>query len=166
MFLDCWKVLHSCWHLVVFHHRLSWCICCRYRVSSSFHQSFDLGLTPSSGMLSTAAWRRVSRKIFAAYSRPVSVDGWRCCYIWSRALEDRLFREELKTVQSAFLKLNCWQMWWITVCSSGVVVRSKRITSWSDPVVASSSIAQLVINSVIKGVAKVRSRMEVTVPFL
>ena len=75
-------------------------------------------------------------------------------------------REELKSVQSAFLKLNYWQSGWITVCSSGVVVRSKRITSWSDPVVASSSTAQLVMDSVVVGVSKVRSRMEVPVPFL
>ena len=46
------------------------------------------------------------------------------------------------------------------------VFRSKRITSWSDPVVASSSTAQLVIDSVEDGVAKVRSRMDVPVPFL
>ena len=50
--------------------------------------------------------------------------------------------------------------------SSGVVVRSKRITSWSDTIVASSSTAQLVMDSVVVGVAKVRSRMEVPVPFL
>ena len=46
------------------------------------------------------------------------------------------------------------------------VLNSKRMTSWSDPVVASSSTAQLVIDSVDVGVAKVRSRMEVPVPFL
>ena len=132
MFLDCWKALHSCWHLVVFHLRLSWCICCRYRVRSSFHHGFDLGLALRRGMLSAAAWSRVSRRIFAACSRPVSVDGWRCCCISSRALGFRLLREELKSIQSAFLKLNCWQMGWITLCSRGVVVRSKGITSWSD----------------------------------
>ena len=52
------------------------------------------------------------------------------------------------------------------MCSSGVVVRSKRTTSRSDPVVASSSTAQLVMDAVVVGVAKVRSRMEVPVPFL
>ena len=166
MFLDCWKALHSCWHLVVFHLRLSWRICCYCRVRFSFHQGFNLGLSLRRGMLSAAAWRRVSRSIFAACSRPMSEDGWRCCCIWSRALGDRLLREELKSVQSAFLKLNCWQIGRITVCSSGVVVRSKRITSWSDPVVASSSTAQLVMDSVVMGVAKMRSRMEVPVPFL
>ena len=84
----------------------------------------------------------------------------------SRALWDMKLREELKSVQSAFLRLNCWQMVWITVCSSGVVIRSKRITSWSDPVVASSSTAQLVMDSVVMGIAKVRLRMGVPVPFL
>ena len=77
-----------------------------------------------------------------------------------------MLREELKSVQSAFLKLNCWQIGWVTVCNSGVVVRSERITSWSDSVVASSSTAQLVMDSVVMGVAKVRSRMKVPVPFL
>ena len=71
-----------------------------------------------------------------------------------------------KRVQSAFLKLNCWQTGWVTVSSIGEVLRSKRITSWSDPVVASSSTAQLVIDSVEDGVAKVRSRMDVPVPYL
>ena len=130
------------------------------------HQGFDLGLTLRRGMLSAAAWRRVSHRIFAACSRPMSVDGWRCCCIWSRALGDRILREELKSIQSAFLKLNCWQMGWITLYSRGVVVRSKRITSWSDPVVASSSTAQLLMDCVVVAVAKVRSRMEVPVPFL
>ena len=74
--------------------------------------------------------------------------------------------EELKSVQSAFLTLNCWQKGWITVCSSGVIVRSKQITLCSDPVVALSWTAQLVMDSVVVGVAKVRSRMEVPVPFL
>ena len=46
------------------------------------------------------------------------------------------------------------------------VLRSKRITSWSDLVVASSSTAQQVIDSVKDGVAKVRSRIDVPVPFL
>ena len=46
------------------------------------------------------------------------------------------------------------------------VLNSKKMTSWSDPVVASSSTAQLVIDSVDVGDAKVRSRMEVPVPFL
>ena len=40
------------------------------------------------------------------------------------------------------------------------------MTSWSEPVVASSSTAQLVMDSVDVGVAKVRSRMEVPDPFL
>ena len=71
----------------------------------------------------------------------------------------------LNWVQSAFLKLNCWQTGWVTVSSIGDVLNSKRITSWSDPVVAASSTAQLVIESVEEGVAKVRSRMEVPVPF-
>ena len=166
MFLDCWKALHSSWYLVLFHLRFSWCICCRCHVRFSFHQGFDLGLDLKRGMLSAAAWRRVSRMRFAACSSPVSEDGWRCCCFWSRALGDRLLREELNSVQSAFLKLNCWQIGWITVCSRGVVVRSKQITSWSDPVVASSSTAQLVMHSVVVGVAKGRSRMEVPVPFL
>ena len=100
---------------------------------SSFHQGFDLGLALRSGMLSATAWRRMSRRIFAACSRPVSVDRCKCCCIWSRAQGDRFLRKELKCIQSAFLKLNCWQMGWITVCSRRVVVRSKRITSWSDP---------------------------------
>ena len=39
--------------------------------------------------------------------------------------------------------------------SIGEVLRSKRITSWSDPVVASSSTAQLVIDSLKDWVAKV-----------
>ena len=46
------------------------------------------------------------------------------------------------------------------------VSSSNRITSWSDPVVASSSTAQLVIDSVKNGVAKVRSWIDVPVPFL
>ena len=71
-----------------------------------------------------------------------------------------------KRVLSAFLKLNCWQIEWVTVSSIREVLRSKRITSWSDPVVASLSTAQLVIDSVEDGVAKVRSRMDVPVPFL
>ena len=69
-------------------------------------------------------------------------------------------------VQSAFLKLNCWHIGWVAVSSIVDVLNSKRMTSWSDPVVASSSTAQLVIDSVDVGVAKVRSRMEVPVPFL
>ena len=72
----------------------------------------------------------------------------------------------LKRVQSAFLKLNCWQTGWVTVSCIGEMLKSKRITSWSDPVVASSSTAQLVIDFVEDGVAKVRSRMDVPVPFL
>ena len=156
MFLDCWKALHSCWYLVVFHLRWSWCICCRCRVRSSFHQGFDLGLALRRRMLSAAACKRVSRRIFATCSRPVSVDGWTCCCIWFWALGDRLWIEELKSIHPAFLKLNCWQMGCITVRSRGVVVRSKRITSWSDPVVASSSTAQLVIDIIVVGDTKVR----------
>ena len=72
----------------------------------------------------------------------------------------------LERVQSAFLKLNCWQTGWVTVSCIGEMLKSKRITSWSDPVVASSSTAQLVIDSVEDWVAKVRSRMDVPVPFL
>ena len=49
--------------------------------------------------------------------------------------------------------------------SIGDVLNSKRMTSWSDPVVASLSTAQLVMESVEEGVAKVRSWMEVPVPF-
>ena len=45
-------------------------------------------------------------------------------------------------------------------------LNSKRMTWWSDPVVALSSTALLVINSVDVGVAMVRSRMEVPVSFL
>ena len=71
-----------------------------------------------------------------------------------------------KRVQSAFLKLNYWQTGWVTVSSIGEVLRSKRITSWSDPVIASSSTAQLVIDSVEDGIGKVRLRMDVLVPFL
>ena len=40
------------------------------------------------------------------------------------------------------------------MCASGVVVRSKSITLWSDPVVASSSTALLVMDSVVVGVCK------------
>ena len=65
-----------------------------------------------------------------------------------------------------FLKLNNWQTGWVTVSSIGEELRSKRITSRSDPVVASSSTAQLVIDSVQDGVSKVRSRMNMRVPFL
>ena len=46
------------------------------------------------------------------------------------------------------------------------MLNSKRMTSWSDLVVALLSTAQLVIDSVDVGVAKVRSRMEVPIPFL
>ena len=72
----------------------------------------------------------------------------------------------LKRVQSAFLKLNCWQTGWVTVSCIGEMLKSKRITSWSDPVVASSSTTQLVFDSVEDGVAKVRSKMDMPVPFL
>ena len=54
----------------------------------------------------------------------------------------------------------------MTVFSFGEMLKSKRMTSWSDPVVASSSTAQLAIDSVVDGVAKVRSRIDVPVPFL
>ena len=72
----------------------------------------------------------------------------------------------MKRVQSAFLKLNYWQTGWVTVSCIEEMLKSKRITSWSDPVVASSSTAQLVIDSVEDGVTKVRLRMDVPVPFL
>ena len=72
----------------------------------------------------------------------------------------------LNCVQSAFLKLKRCETGWVTVSSKRAVVRSKRITSWSDPVVASSSTAQLVMDSADVGVAKVRSRTNVPVPFL
>ena len=72
----------------------------------------------------------------------------------------------LKRVQSTFLKLNCWQTGWVTVSCIEEMLKSKRITSWTDPVVASSSTAQLVIDSVEDGVAKVRSRIDVPVLFL
>ena len=72
----------------------------------------------------------------------------------------------LNCVQSAFLKLKRCETGWVTVSSKGAVVRSNRITSWSDPIVASSSTAQLVMDSADVGVAKVRSRMDVPVPFL
>ena len=49
--------------------------------------------------------------------------------------------------------------------SIGEMLRSKQITSGSDPVVASSMAAQLVIDSVEDGVAKVISRIDVPVPF-
>ena len=49
--------------------------------------------------------------------------------------------------------------------SIGEMLRSKRTTSWSVPVVASSSTARLVIDSVEDGVVKVRSRSDVPVPF-
>ena len=71
-----------------------------------------------------------------------------------------------KRVQSAFQKLNCWEIGWMMVSCIGEMLKSKRMTSWSDPVVASSSTAQLVIDSVEDGVTKVRSRMDVPVPFL
>ena len=45
------------------------------------------------------------------------------------------------------------------------MLNSKRMTLWSDLVVASSSTAQLLIDSVDVGVGKVRSRMEVPIPF-
>ena len=72
----------------------------------------------------------------------------------------------LKSVQLTFLKLKRCEMGWVTVFSRGAVIMSNRITSWSDPVVASSSTAQLVMDSADVGVAKVRSRMDVPVPFL
>ena len=50
--------------------------------------------------------------------------------------------------------------------SMGAVLNSNRMTSWSDPIVASSLTAQLVIASAVLGVAKVKSRTEVPVPFL
>ena len=72
----------------------------------------------------------------------------------------------MKRVQSAFLKLNCWKTGWVTVSCIEEMLKSKRITSWSDPVVASSSTAQLVIDSIEDRVAKVRLRMDIPVPFL
>ena len=89
-----------------------------------------------------------------------------CCFIWAIASGARLLRILLKRFQSALLKLNCWHTGWGTVSSMGVVLNSNRMTSWSDPVVASSSTAQLVIASAVLGVAKVKSRTEVPVPFL
>ena len=71
----------------------------------------------------------------------------------------------LNWVQSAFLKFNCWQTGSVTVSSIGDVLNSQRITSWLDLVVVSSSTAQLVMGSVAEGVAKVKSRMEVPIPF-
>ena len=72
----------------------------------------------------------------------------------------------LKRVQSAFLKLNCWETGCMTVSCIGEMLKSKRMTSWSNPLVASSSTTQLVIDSVEIGVAMVRSRIDVPVPFL
>ena len=72
----------------------------------------------------------------------------------------------LKRVQSTFSKLNCWQTGLVTVSCIEEMLKSKRITSWSDPVVASSSTAQLMIDSVEDGVGKVRSSRHVPVPFL
>ena len=117
-------------------------------------------------MLSAAAWRRVSRRIVAACSRSASEDWCRCSSICCRDSGASWFRVVLKSVQSAFLKLKRWEMGWVAVSSRGAVVRSNRITSWLDPVVASSSTAQLVMVSADVGVAKVRSRMDVPVPFL
>ena len=70
----------------------------------------------------------------------------------------------LNRSQFALLKLNCWQIELVTISSIGLVLYLNQITSWSDPVVASSSTAQLVTESNVEGVVKVRSRMEVPVP--
>ena len=48
-------------------------------------------------------------------------------------------RVVLNRVRSVFLQLNCWQIGWVTVSSIGEMLTLKQITSWSDPVVASSS---------------------------
>ena len=81
--------------------------------------------------------------------------------IWCKVLK---YIVELCPV--CLLKLNCWHIGWVVVSSIVDVLNSKQMTSWSDPVVASSSRAQLVIDSVDVSAAKVRSRMEVPVSFL
>ena len=113
-----------------------------------------------------AARRRVSHRIVDACSRPASDLGRSCCCIWRKIFGVR-FRSMLwNRVQSAILKLNCRHIGWIAESSIGDVLNSKYMTLCSVPVVASSSTAQLVIDSVDVGVAKVRSRTEVPVPFL
>lgn len=77
-----------------------------------------------------------------------------------------MLRVVLNRSQFALLKLNCWQTGLATVSLTGMVLYSNRMALWSDPVVASSSTAQLVIESAVGGVAKVKSRTEVPVPFL
>jgi hypothetical protein len=138
---------------------------CRAAETSGVHQRFERGEESRGSVACSATVVMMSRSISTHLSRCGGV-GSRCMHSHCGCVDVKSERRvSAKLSQSVHdqLRRDCG----VAVVGLGiVVVTSKRITSWLEPVAWASSTAQFVASHTIFGDARVRSSMDVPWPFL
>jgi hypothetical protein len=138
---------------------------CRVAETSGVHQRFERGEGSRGGVACSAAVGMMSRSVSGHLSRCGGVGSRRrrshcdCVDVESQ----RRVSEKLSQSVRDQLRRGCG----VAMVGLGiVVVTSKRITSWSEPVAWVSSTAQFIASHAIVGDARVRSSTDVPWPFL